>query len=103
MKKIEKINSINKLLNELNFSLDNEFAKKAVLTAYIKINKSEKISSKVKEVPEAIDNMEYDFIYLSRQDYKFSDKSMEIYQQLKALSRTKFGHGWGGLIFAPIW
>ncbi|WP_125714755.1 hypothetical protein [Companilactobacillus kedongensis] len=103
MKKEEKVNLVNKLLNELNAGLDNKFAKESVTRAYIKINKPERISSKCKEVPEAIDNLEDDFIYLSRQHYHFSDKSMAIYRQLKKLSRTKFGHGWGGLIFAPIW
>lgn len=104
MKSSEKVTLVNKLLHELNSSLDNEKAKEAVLHAYITINKPDKISAQVREIPDAISTLDYDFIALSRGHYHFSDDSMKIYQQLLTLSRTKFGHGWGGLIMmSQIW
>lgn len=103
MKKEEKVELVNKLLNQFNSSLDNDMAKNAVLHAYFTINKPEKDSTKAKEIPDALEELDRDLIAISRQHYHFSDESMKIYRQIMELSRTKFGHGWGGLIATKLW
>lgn len=85
MKKEAKLDLVNKLLNELNSTLDNKDAKNFVFIAYSVINKPEKISMRVKEIPDAL------------------DESMKVYRQLRKLALSKFGHGWGGLIAAKLW
>lgn len=103
MKKEAKLDLVNKLLNELNSTLVNKDAKNFVFITYSVINKPEKISMRVKEIPDALDELDRNFIALSQNDYHFSDESMKVYRQLRKLALSKFGHGWGGLIAAKLW
>jgi len=104
-KKLEVLEQVNTLLNELNKSVvDQSEIKSDIQAAYNRINKPEKDSQKYKQIPDAINEMIGKFQQIAlKKTYQFDEHQNDLINQLSKLSQKSVSQSGIGIINGVAW
>jgi len=104
-KKIEALQQVNTILNELSKSVvDQSEIKDTIQVAYNQINKSEKDSQKYKQISDALNEMISKFQKIAlKKTYHFDEHQNELINNLDKLSQKSISQSGIGIINAVAW